>query len=473
MSPDEFTTILAKLGKRLDEQEQRIEALTSENERLKRLLEKQGEKKGSKPPKFTENYSVEKNKGKGKSKRGKQATGRRPQSTKLTLVEQTIDVYESGVPQSACILRASQYVWRIMDGRAMYICYRLFSHPETEALPSLPGVRHRLSEYGLEVILIVAFLHYWVGISLDHACGVIQFFTGLNLSKSQANALLNQLRDDWSEVYDTIAELLAYQLVIYIDETGWKVGKDNCYTWAFSTAMHVLFRCGVSRGKAEAQAIVGKQFSGIGVTDDYGAYQSLFSEHQLCWAHLLRKAIKLMLQHPEEATYKTFLDELYRIYQQAVRWQQDQRLSTGRAAKNLHLQTRIRNLCAQAGTPLHKETMSTHAQTFIRLQNELVNGIKSLFVFVEHPQVEATNNRSERNVRKEATVRQSGRTSKTQSGAKRRGIIMTVLATLNTRFHTFTLQALLDEISSWTADGLSRFHTELDELKMAHAPPTP
>ncbi|MEL7053138.1 MAG: hypothetical protein AAGM45_15335, partial [Cyanobacteria bacterium J06588_5] len=112
-------------------------------------------------------------------------------------------------------------------------------------------------------------------------------------------------------------------------------------------------------------------------------------------------------------------------------------------------------------------------QTFIRLQNELVNGLASLFVFVEHPQVEATNNRSERNVRKEATVRQSGRTSKTQLGANRRGIIMTVLATLNTRFQAFTLQALLDEISRWAADGISRFHAELDELKLTHAPPTP
>ena len=54
-----------------------------------------------------------------------------------------------------------------------------------------------------------------------------------------------------------------------------------------------LFRCGVSRGKAEAQAIVGEQFAGSGVTDDYGAYQSLFSVHQLCWAHLLRKAVNV------------------------------------------------------------------------------------------------------------------------------------------------------------------------------------
>ena len=170
MSTDDLTTLLAKLGKRLNEQEQRIEELTSENATLRQLLQKQGEKKGSKAPKFTENYSVEKNKGKGKSKRGKQATGRRPQGSKLELVGQTIEVYESGVPQAMCVEQASQYVWRIKDGRAVYICYRFFTQPATRALPSLPGVRNRLSEYDLEVILIVAFLHYWVGISLDHTC---------------------------------------------------------------------------------------------------------------------------------------------------------------------------------------------------------------------------------------------------------------------------------------------------------------
>jgi hypothetical protein len=35
----------------------------------------------------------------------------------------------------------------------------------------------------------------------------------------------------------------------------------------------------------------------------------------------------------------------------------------------------------------------------------------------------ATNNRSERNLRREAEVRKGGRTSKTQSGAQRRSII--------------------------------------------------
>lgn len=478
MATDETLRILTELGQQVSGLMKRVEALETENadlkaenQELRELLHQQGKAKASKAPTFSENYSVEQNQGKRKSKRGKQATGRRPHSIKLELADEHVSIYESDVLETACVERGVQYGWRFVGGAAKYICYHLYALPKSLNVPTVPGLRTRQSEYGVEIILTVAFLHYWTGISLDHVCSVVQFFTGLALSKSQANALLNQLSDDWDKQYDTIAELLSRQLVIYIDETGWKVGSDSCYTWAFSTAMHVLFRCGVGRGKAEAEAILGQSFKGIGVTDDYGAYQSLFLEHQLCWAHLLRKAIKLMLQHPDKVAYKRFLDELYAIYQQAIRWQKDQRLTVGRAVKIMLLQDRICELCELSDREIDSDTMSAHEQSFIRLQKELIRGLDALFVFVAYPEVEPTNNRSERNVRHEAMVRKGGRTSKSQSGAKRRGVIMTVLATLNTRFEVFTLNQLIDEIRQWTQRGLSRFQQELAALENVLPPP--
>jgi hypothetical protein len=46
--------------------------------------------------------------------------------------------------------------------------------------------------------------------------------------------------------------------------------------------------------------VLGEKFGGTGVTDDYAGYDSVFSRHQLCWAHFLRKAIELMLRNPME-----------------------------------------------------------------------------------------------------------------------------------------------------------------------------
>jgi len=79
-----------------------------------------------------------------------------------------------------------------------------------------------------------------------------------------------------------------------------------------------------------------------------------------------------------------------------------------------------------------------HVATFINLQRELADNVGCLSVFVEHPEVEPTNNRSERNVRRQAEIRKGARTSKTANGAKRRGTIVTVFASLQTRIANFT-----------------------------------
>jgi len=81
-----------------------------------------------------------------------------------------------------------------------------------------------------------------------------------------------------------------------------------------------------------------------------------------------------------------------------------------------------------------------------------------------NPEVEPTNNRSERNVRREAEIRKGVRTSKTVRGAKRRGTIVTVLARLQTRISNFTLSNVLAEIERWLETGRSLFQEELQAI---------
>ena len=459
--------LLEQYRKTIARQAEEIKRLKAEIEELKKLLGEKGQSKAAKKPVFTENYSLGKNKR--KKKRRKKSTGRRHHALKQAMVEDQYEIYWENANPKQCVLHRTQFAWRIIDGKARYVGYHIYDLPNSKQLPLPDGLRNSRSEYGIEIILILAFLHYFVGVSIDKARDIMQFFLGLDLSKSQADSLLNQLARDWNEQYDTITELIALSLVVYIDETGWKVGKKSCYTWVFSTAMHVLFRCGVGRSKIEAENILGPLFAGIGVTDDYCAYQNLFTSHQLCWAHLIRKAIKLALQHPDEKQYARFLDELFSIYQEAVRCQKDGRLSVGRAQKALDLQADIRTLCTRYGETIDEAIMPVHVATFIHLQNELVENVDCLFVFVEYPEVESTNNRSERNVRNEAEVRKGGRTSKSEDGARRRSIIMTVLMSLRTRFPRFTLRALLSEVEQWVEQGYSIFEKELAELKVMNA----
>ncbi|MBK6911391.1 MAG: transposase [bacterium] len=175
---------------------------------------------------------------------------------------------------------------------------------------------------------------------------------------------------------------------------------------------------------------MGESFGGIGVTDDYAAYKTMFSEHQLCWAHLLRKMIKLALQNPDEPAYKKFSMTSVRSTAMLA---SHAMLAGSRPAKRrswqlrslLILPTRRRRsvggTVATASEVLctrHEETIVSQAtsnqpltsdstKTFILLQRKLVGNVDGLFVFVSHPEVELTNNISERNVRREADSQRS------------------------------------------------------------------
>jgi len=481
---------IAEQARTIAELRAQVKSLEAKLAKLEALLASHAEAKSSKAPVFTENYSLDRNKTKKKQPK-KKSTGRKPAESKRHQVTATLPIFADEVAQAECIHHRTQCAWRIIDGKAVYLRYEIYDLPDSTDLPLPPGLRNNRSEFGIEIILILAFLHCWVGVSIDNAIQIMNFFTGLNLKKSQADSLLSQLANDWDEQYDTIAELIALQTIVYIDETGWKVGDKSCYTWIFSTSMHVLFRCGVSRKKTEATEVLGELFAGIGVTDDYAAYKDLFSKHQLCWAHLIRKAIKLMLQNPEETEYAEFWRALCLIYHDAKQLSKEvsasvegDRLNTAEARRSVieELQARVRTLCdrrdevivtakaAKKPQPPIKPTVS-HVAAFINLQRELANQLECLFVFVEHPEVEPTNNRSERNARREAEIRKGARTSKTATGARRRSTLVTVLASLQTRIANFTLANMLSEVGRWTDTGISLFQTELDAIKANLPPP--
>ncbi len=211
MNPPDYTELLQEIKRlkaQIEELESKNKALSEENEDLKKLLHEQGGLKGAKKPEFKEDYSVEKSQGFGKKGRGRQATGRQSQEAKQSQVSHHEDLYEVGMAPEDCIEHRQQFAWRFQEGRAEYVCYHLYGLPGTQNLPPVPGLRNSRSEYGIEILLTVSFLHYWIGISLDHVCAVIRFFTGLSLTKSQSNSLLEQLSRGWEQEYDHIAELL-------------------------------------------------------------------------------------------------------------------------------------------------------------------------------------------------------------------------------------------------------------------------
>lgn len=406
----------------------------------------------------TVSYSVDAENKRRRRRRRKKSPGRRPTELKFADAERLQDVYPEGIRHDACWLVRERAVWRLEKGRAVRMGYRIFAGPGGNE-PRIPGVTPRC-EYGIEILVVLAFLVYLIGISLDKACAVLGFFCQLPLTKSQADALLRQLAQHWEGEFETLCALLAHAAVVYMDETGWKMGTESCSLWAFASKLQRVFLFGCHKDDATLDAMLPRDvFTGIGVSDDAAVYRGRFAKAQKCWAHLLRKAIRLALLYPGEPTYQRFLDQLLELYHAAKRAAEDGRLGeAGRERRVAELEGQLCALC----NPYWHDTepgMKPHERDFTNLVNELIRLVlaEELFTFVLEADVESTNNRMERELRHPALDRKAGRTNQTPAGARRRSVIVSVLESLRANLETFNLTSVLEEVSRWMTEGISLF----------------
>src|SRR3954466_3118842 len=435
------------------EQAQLIAHLQGRVAELEGVLGRKAQANRSKPPRFSGAYSL-RSQERPKRRRKKRSPGRRPKSQKLDRAERTEDVYPEGVPPQHCVFVRDRLAWRIEDGRAVRVRYRLHRESRTGRMAELPEVLPH-SEQGLEVAVIPAFPVYTMGVSIDKARALLAFFCRLDLSKSQADSLLSQLSRLWQQEFETLCELMAWATVIYIDETGWKLSAANCYAWVFTTLTHTVLLYGRGRDHSVLEEILPEDFGGIGVSDDYAVYRDRFGQGQKCWAHLLRKAIALMLAHPQNSPYRQFFEHLLAVFRDGKRFQHDGRLGAAGRERRVHeLEERLERLCPRWQEELSKET-PTPERDFVNLQKALMRmkQERELFTFVLVPEVEATNNRSERTLRLTAQMRQANQASNSERGAQRRSILSSVLLSLRQQLPKFTLDGVVREVTRWRIAG--------------------
>lgn len=435
-----------------------IRRLSAEIERLKQRLESYEPevKDDPTPEKPSVSYSLAGEEKRRRHRRRKQKSpGRQPTEVKWPEVER----YENVVPDNCgledCVLVRERCVWRLENGRAIRIGYRVYRTPG-ESEPTIPGVPRR-SEYGIEILVVLAYLVYVIGLSLGKACAVLGFFCQLPLSRSQADALLRQLAQHWEAEFDTLCDLLVHAAIVYADETGWKIGQDGCSLWAFVTEQLRLLRFGCRKDGETLESILPPaRFHGIFVSDHAAVY-ARYTHAQKCWAHLLRKIIRLAVLYPRRRRYQHFLDELLKLYYDAKRVAADHRLGDqGRRNRVADLEGRLAALCLKYGAG-EAADQSPPEREFANLVNELADllAAEQLFTFVLEPGVEPTNNVTERQLRNSALERKAGRTSKTPTGAERRSVIVSILETLRANLPVFTFASVIEEVRSWMENGVS------------------
>jgi hypothetical protein len=478
ISVERVIDLMGALQRQLEAAQRQLEAA---KERIAELEKKAG---GPNPPataKVAEPFSMraeEKRQQarhqKKKPKRARQARrGRLTTADKLKWAERTEKCFPEGVPPQDCQLSHTRPVWRLEKGRAVLVAYQIFRGPKNQ-YGKIAGVLGR-SEFGLEIVVEIAYFVYVIGLSFDKVCLTLQFLQQLRLGKTQADSLLRQLARHWQHEFEVLGTLLANALVVHADETSWSIHS----VWAFlSEKARVLF-FGVHKDADTLEQVLDPAtFAGLVISDDAAVYAN-FSQAQKCWAHLLRKAIKLTLQEPDNAAYRQFTDRMLEIYRQACRVQRDGRLSaTGRAGKVAALDDALLELCAPLWALELPPLEDGPENDYRLLVNEIMRLMlaQQLFTFVTaapaaqpngvSQPVAGTNNEAERTLRGPAEARKTGRTSKTQVGARRQTIIVSVLESLRLYLRTFTLASVIAEIDRWWQAGQSCFTKLLNRMKL-------
>ena len=219
---------------------------------------------------------------------------------------------------------------------------------------------------------------------LDTVLEEFDFYWDLTLRKSQADAMLNRLARQWLPEFDALCQLLAVSAVVYADETGWSINS----VWAFLSekARVTIFGCRKD-GDTLALLLKKSEFQGTLVSVDAAVYEG-FSR-------------ALTLLKPHRPRYRQFLDCLLDIYRRGKAIAADKRLSE--AGRRARVSSLVDAICDCTGARFSdRSTPSDEAeQDFFNLTHEIVRllGNDELFTYAIHPEVDGTNNESERTLR--------------------------------------------------------------------------
>jgi transposase len=471
IAPGRLVDLIATLQQQLQAAQQQLQAA---QERIAELEKQVGSPTAKLDQPFSTRAEEQRQKKRGKTKKKKPKTkkrlGRVTTAEKVARAKRREPVYPAGVDPDRCYLSHVRPVWRLLEGKAVLVAYEIYRAPNGQ-YGKIPGVLGR-GEFGIEIFLTIAHLFYTVGLSFEKICSLLDFFQDLHLSKAQVNSLLHQLAQHWFKQFDVLCALLANSAVVHADETGWSLNS----VWAFLSEKARILFFGVNKDAETLKLILDLEtFLGILISDDAAVYAN-FNAAQKCWAHLLRKAIKLTLHEPENQEYRQFTDELLELYRKACRIQKDGRYGdAGRERKVAELDEELLDLCM----PMWVKDLSPQeglVDDYRLLVNELVRLLlaEELFTFVTAPPVEqpngetmpvsGTNNEAERTLRNPAQARKTGRTNKTAAGARRQTILASVLESLRLYLPSYTLQSVIEEVQRWSVTGRSCFEELLENL---------
>jgi transposase len=232
--------------------------------------------------------------------------------------------------------------------------------------------------------------------------------------------LQNRAAEAVRPAYDELAEQLARQAALNIDESPTKEGQAKAWVWTFVAATFTFFACRTSRAADVLQELLGSDFSGVIHCDRARMYWS-FGCLQWCWAHLKRD-FQALIDDPCP-TKKRLGHDLMRPTQELFAlWQKVRDGTISRRA----FRRRMQPIRQRVDALLLRGYYNAHTYGFCK---ELVEHGEHLWTFVDIEGIQPTNNAAEQALRHAVIWRKLSFGTQSASGSRFVERLLTVIET--------------------------------------------
>lgn len=444
--------LLAEKQSRIDKLNQR---LSEYEEQLKHLKEEAQNKEVSTPSGMKAVYEKP-NRKRGRVKKPGCKQGHRgyrrgkPQKidkTKDWTLEKCPICHNPLVPQATEIvirytedikLEKSETTEHRVERKYCSICDEIVTAAMTEALPK--------SQLGLNTLVISAWLHYFLGVTIGNLVSFFGITSLITVSKGYMSQAWRRLAEILKPYYEEIKEQARDSAVLNVDESGWRNNGVTNWLWCFTNKTLVFFTIERSRGSPVLFEILGELFNGVLVCDFYGAYNKIAAlAKQRCIVHLLRE-IKKVSQRNNTAEWIGFAKEVKRLFKSAVLLGRDRDKLSPQQQYESQKRRLWKRLVALYSTCYEDKDCQRLAKRWLyKYRNELLT-------FLDYPDVDPDNNHAERGIRRPVTMRKNSYGNRSDRGVETQAIMMSIFVTLKMRGLN-PIDFLRDALQEWIRTG--------------------
>lgn len=234
-------------------------------------------------------------------------------------------------------------------------------------------------------------------------------------------------------LYDDLREKIRSASLLHLDETSWRLDGHGAWLWYAGNRELDFFHIAPSRAAEIITTILGDDYAGDIVSDDYAVYNLVIARwRQTCLAHIIRTAkeiaaeIQLMEKPKPYQPDIAFANAIAGFFSDVCDLDQQRclgRLSRKRARAMVpNLRRRLKTLCSAE---------LSHPKT-LNLCDRLLSpkrDAKKLFTFLTRPGMPPTNNHAERALRGPVISRKISFGSRSDAGAYAFAVLASLLGT--------------------------------------------